>query len=183
MAVRNVFMKNFPVVSVEVYEGTLTRYTGSVSPTGGINEGVAVYSAPVVKGDFVKLKNHTTNGIILVELAGVAAAYMHGVAVSDPMGIDNTTVSGQTPVTGLRRIVDVAFFGLGIIEMTVSETGAVAPGDIVGIDENEVNEIETLVAYASIDIEDNTGFLSLGYGVAKASVPVLIGGVCFVDNT
>ena len=176
-------MRNFPVISVPVYEGTLTRYTTAVSVNGGTLEGAAVYSVPVAKGDIVKVKDHTVNGQILFELAGVASAFAHGIAVSSPKGIDNLTVSGQAPVAALRRIVDVAVFGLGIIELTVSSTAAVAPGDIVGLDENEKNEIETLVAYASIDIEDNTGFLSLGYGAAGESVPVLIGGVCFVDNT
>jgi len=183
MAVRNVFMRNFPVVSVPVYEGTLTRYTSAVSVNGGVLEGAAVYSVPVAKGDLVKIKTHIVNTQILVELAGVASAFVHGQAVSSPKGIDNITATGQTPVASLRRIVDVAFFGLGIIELTVSATAAVAPGDIVGLDEDEKNEIETLVAYASIDIEDNTGFLALSYGAVGEIVSVLIGGVCFVDNT
>ena len=97
MVAKHVFMKNFPVISVKAYEGTLTRYTSSVSPTGGINEGAAVYSVPLAKGDFVKVKDHTTNGLILVELVAVDGEQVHGIAVSDPMGIDNTTASAGTP--------------------------------------------------------------------------------------
>ena len=79
-----VFMKNFPVLTVEVYEGTLTRYTTSVSPTGGVNEGAAVYSAPVSKGSLLVLKDHTDKGVILMERVAVDGEQAHGIAVSEP---------------------------------------------------------------------------------------------------
>jgi hypothetical protein len=183
MVQRNVYMKNFPVISVKVFEGVLTRVTGSLSPTGGVNEGVAYYAAQVEKGDVVKLKDHSTNGLILVEIhtPGNEANYAHGIAVSDPMGIDNTTVSGQQPAASLYRTVDVAFFGLGVIELTASATGAVAPGDLVGLDEDEQNEVETKTVYGSVDVTANGSMIALSYAAAGSKVSLLLGATCFFD--
>ena len=175
-------MGNFPVKTVRAFEGTLTRYTSSVSPRGGVNEGAAVYSAAITKGDFVKLKDHTTQDLVLVELTAVDDEQIHGVAVSSPQGIDNTTVSGQTPTAAYRRKVDVAFFGIGIVEMTVSSTGAVSPGDMVGLDANEINEIEQQAAYGAVALAANGGFISLSYGAAGSHVFVLVGAAVFIGN-
>lgn len=186
MAIRNVFMKNFPVVTCKAYEGTLTRVTSSVSPTGGVNDGAAYYSVPIAKGDLVKIFSHTeTEGDIIVEEATVGddKDIAFGIAVSDPAGIDNTTVSGQTPVKGLRRRVDIAFFGLGIIELVASATGAVGAGDSLALDENEQNEVETDVALASLAKADNGSMFALTYGAAGSKIACLIGGsVAFVSD-
>ena len=182
--VRSAFnaMGNLPVKTVQAYEGTLTRYTSSVSPRGGVNEGAAVYSAPIVKGDFVKVKTHTDQGVVLVEVTAANDEMVHGVAVASPQGIDNTTVSGQTPVKALRRLVDVAFFGLAIIEVSASATGAISPGDVVGLDADEKNEFETQVAYGAVATGDQGKFVALGYSAAGSYVPVLVGASMFVGN-
>lgn len=184
MASRTAFnaMRNLPVKSVQAYEGTLTRYTSSVSPRGGVNEGAAVYSAAIVKGDLVKIKNHTTQGLVLVEKSAAGDELVHGIAVSSPQGIDNTTASGGTPTAAYRRLVDVAFFGLAIIEMGVSETGAVAPGDIVGLDADEPNEVETQILYANVVTGDQGKFEALSYGAAGTFISVLVGACMFIGN-
>lgn len=141
MASRKAFnaLRNLPVKTVQAYEGTLTRYTTSVSPMGGTNEGAAVYSAPIKKGDLVTVYVHTEQGNIIVEkkvAANDTADHAIGFAISDPQGIDNTTVSGGTPADGLRRLVDVAFFGLAVVEMEAG--GALIPGNGAGYSETEV---------------------------------------------
>jgi len=181
MVARNVFMKNFPVISVQAFEGTLTRYTDGVTVNGGTAD-LAVYSAPVIKGNLVKVKDHAVNGQILVEPCAVNGELVHGIVVSHPKGIDNTTVSGQTPTGALRRVVDVAFFGLGVIELTVSQTGAVAPGDVVGLDADEVSEVETQIAYASVATGDQGKIVALSYGVAGEKISLLVGASCFIGN-
>lgn len=176
-------MKNFPVVTCDAYEGTITRYTSAVTPTGGIAEGAAVYSAPIEKGDFVKLKDNTeTGGIILVEASAAGDELFIGMAVSDPFGVDNTTASSGTPAAAYRRKVDVALFGLGIIEATVSATAVVAPGDYVGFDADEVNEVETQIAYASVAVGSNGGLYALHYAAVGTKVAILVGGSVFVGN-
>lgn len=182
MVARNVFMKNFPVISVKAVEGTLTRYTGAVTPTGGVAEGAAVYSAAISKGSLVVAKDHTTNGLILVERVAANGEITHGIAVSEPSGIDNTTVSGQTPVAALRRTVDVAFFGLGVIELTASATGAVAPGDVVGMDADEINEVETQILAAAVATGDQGKIIALSYAAAGYKVSLLVGASMFVGN-
>lgn len=177
-----VFMKNFPVLTVEVYEGTLTRYTGAVTPTGGVAEGAAVYSAPVSKGSLLVLKDHTDKGVILMERVAVDGEQAHGIAVSEPFGIDNTTTSGDTPALGYRRHVDVALFGLGVIELTVSATDVVKPGDMLGMDANEINEVETQVAFGSVDAEDAGIFIALTYAAAGEKVAILVKSGTFVGN-
>ena len=179
-----VYMKNFPVVTANVYEGTLTRYTSAVTPTGGIAEGAAVYSAPVVKGDLLKLKDGTDKGVILVEKIAADGENVVGMAVSDPFGVDNTTVSGQTPVLALQRKVDVALFGIGIIELTVSATGAVAAGDLIGMDGDEVNEVEVQHDYSAgaVVSGDQGGIIALTYAAAGEKVALLVGASCFVGN-
>ena len=149
MVVRTNEYKSFPIKTAQAYEGTLTRTTGSVSPTGGTNEGVAVYSAPLAKGDLVVLYNHTTNGDIQVQKVATDGNFAHGICVSDPMGIDNTTTSSGTPTRVYQRKVDVAWFGLGIIELVVSSTGAVAPGDTVGLDADESMQVEQQITAGS----------------------------------
>ena len=175
-------MRNFPVISCKVYEGTLTRYTDAVTPTGGKAEGAAVYQYPLNKGNLVTMYTHTeTEGNIIVKrkYAGNDLDIAFGIAVSDPSGIDNTTVSGQTPVKGLRRTVDVAFFGLGIIELVASATGAVAPGDMIGLDEDEQNEVETETAYASVTL--NGSAIALTYAAAGSKVAILMGSCCYFN--
>jgi hypothetical protein len=175
-------MGNLPVKSVQAFEGTLTRYTTAVSPRGGVVEGAAVYSAPIAKGDFVKLKDHTDQDVVLVEVIAVDDEQVHGVAVASPQGIDNTTASGDTPAAALRRLVDVAFFGIGIMEMTVSATAVVAPGDVIGFDANEINEVETQIAYAAV-ANGNQGLnVALSYSAAGSHVFVLLGAAMFMGN-
>lgn len=184
MASRTAFnaMGGLPVKTVQAYEGTLTRYTDSVSPRGGVNEGAGVYSVPIVKGDLVKVKDHAVQGQVLVERSAAGDEQVHGVAVATPQGIDNTTVSGQTPAAALRRLVDVAFFGIAIMEVSTSATGVIAPGDIVGLDADERNEFETQILYANVLTADQGKMQALGYSAAGLFVPVLIGASMFVGN-
>jgi hypothetical protein len=183
MAIRNVFMKNFPVVTCKAYEGTLTRVTTSVSPTGGVNEGAAYYSAPIAKGDLINIFTHTeTDGNIIVQkqIAANDADVAFGIAVSEPFGIDNATTTGGTPTKAYRRNVDVAFFGLGIIELVASASGAVTSGASLALDEDEQNEVEVDVAVASLTKADNGSMFALTYAAAGNKVAVLIAGsVCF----
>lgn len=181
-------MKNFPVVTVNAYEGTLTRYTDAVTPTGGIAEGAAVYSAPIEKGDLVKIRDHTTAGLILVERhtaaneSGDEAGNMiHGIAVSAPFGVDNSTTSSGTPTAAYQRKVDVAFFGIGIVELEVDSATAISPGDLVGLDENEDNHVKTSIAYASMTADANGGMIALGYAAAAGVIPVLVGASVYHD--
>jgi hypothetical protein len=145
MASRKAFnaMRNLPVKTFRAYEGTLTRYTSSVSPMGGVNEGAAVYSAPIAKGDLVKVYlSNADQGYEVVEkfAYGEGADFVLGIAVSDPQGIDNTTVSGQTPVVSLERFVDVAIFGLAIVEIEAG--GAIRPGYELAMAEGENTVVE-----------------------------------------
>ena len=184
MVARNVFMRNFPIISVKAFEGTITRYTNSVAPTGGINEGAAVYQYPIAKGDLVKLKDHTDKGIILVEEAAAGDNIVHGMAVSDPSGIDNVTASGGTPALAQQRVVDVAFIGLGVIELTVSATGAVSPGDVVGLDADEPHEVEVEHDYSggAVIAGDNAKMVALTYAAAGEKVALLVGSIFDVVN-
>lgn len=184
MASRKAFnaMGGFPVKTIQAFEGTLTRYTDSVSPRGGVNEGAAVYQYPIAKGDFVKIKTHSVQDQILVERSAAGDELVVGIAVASPQGIDNTTVSGQTPAADNRRLVDVAFFGLGIVEMGVSATGAISPGDIVGLDADERNAVETQIAYGSVATGDQGKMQALGYAAAGTFVSVLIGASLFIGN-
>lgn len=183
MASRSAFnaMGGLPVKTVQAFEGTLTRYD-SVSPRGGNNEGAAVYQYPIVKGDFVKIKTHAVQGQVLVERSAAGDELVHGIAVASPQGIDNTTATTDTPAAANRRLVDVAFFGIAIVEMGVSATGAVSPGDVIGFDADERNEIETQIAYGSVATGDQGKMVALGYSAAGSFVPVLIGASCFIGN-
>ena len=186
MTARNsyVFMKNFPVVTARVYEGTLTRYTTAVTPTGGKAEGAAVYSVPVAKGSLLKLKDSTEKNVILMEISAVDDENVHGIAVSDPAGIDNTTASSATPAAAYRRRVDVALFGLGIIELTVSATGAVSAGDLVGLDANELDEVEVQHDFSGAGVVsgDQGGIIALTYAAAGEKVALLVGASMFIGN-
>jgi hypothetical protein len=183
MVVRTNEYKSFPIKTATAYEGTLTRTTGSVSPTGGTNEGVGVYSAPLAKGDLVVLYQHTTNGDIQVQKAAAGVDVVHGIVVAEPFGIDNTTVSGQTPTRVYQRKVDIAWFSIGIIELVVSSTGAVNPGDIVGLDADEVTQVEQQIAYnGSITVATNGGFVAMSYGTDGQTIPIMVGSSIFIGN-
>lgn len=175
------YLDGFPKVPAKLYEGTRTEYTGQTNDGGKTTLGV--YSAELEKDDWVKLKDHTTNELILVEKVAAGDDQAHGILIDDPIGDDNVTASGGTPAAAQRRTGTIAFFGLGVVEMTVSATGAVSPGDRVGQDADEVMEIEQQTAYASIDGEDDPGaWISLGYGAAGYKVPVLIGASMSCKN-
>lgn len=168
-------MKNFPVISMKLAEGTLTR-SNIVGPNGGVIEGAVVYSAPVVKGDMVAMDATCTDkGVLMaVKATASAAGIVHGVLVSSPFGVDAITVSGQTPATAQKRVADVALFGLGIIEVVVATGETMVPGDSVGPDAAAVNTFAVKTAAASASLADNGGMMAIGYGVATEKVPVLI---------
>jgi len=168
------YIDRLPKIPVKLFEGTRTEYTGQLD-TGGETT-LGVYSAPVEKWDLVKIKDHTTNELVLVEAAaaGNEGNFIHGIIIDDPIGSDTVTATGGTPAAAQRRTATMAVFAIGTKEMTVSANAAIAPGDQVGADENETNEIMTLTAYASV--ATNGGLYSLGYGAAGQSVPVAING-------
>ena len=183
MVVRTNEYKNFPRKTVNAYEGTLTRYTNSVSPNGGVNDGAAVYSAPLTTGDLVVIYQHTNNGEIQVQKAAAGVDVVHGIVISEPEGIDNTTATGATPTSTYQRRVDIAFFGIGIIELVVSSTGAVNPGDIVGLDSDESMQVETQIAYnGAITVATNGGFVAMSYGTDGEYIPILVGTSLFIGN-
>ena len=184
MVVRTNEYKSFPIKTAQAYEGTLTRTTGTVSPTGGTNEGVGVYSAPIAKGDLVVLYQHIINGEIQVAKAAAGADVVHGICVADPFGVDNTTASGATPTHTYQRKVDVAWFGIGIIELQCSSTGAIEPGDIVGLDSDESMQVEREIAHdGSITVATNGGFVSMSYASGDGyTIPILVGSSLFIGN-
>ena len=183
MVVRTNEYKSFPIKTAQAYEGTLTRTTGSVSPTGGTNEGVAVYSAPLAKGDLVVLYKHVINGEIQVSKAAAGVDIVHGIAVSDPMGVDNTTASGATPTHVYQRKVDIAWFGIGIIELVASSSSpAIDPGDTVGLDADESMQVEQQIAAGSQTVGTNGGFCALSYGTDGQTIPILVGAATFIGN-
>lgn len=180
MVKKYVYTDNLPKVPVNLYEGTRTEYTGQTDDGGETTLGV--YSAPLAKGDLVKLKDHSTAGTILVEALAADGNVMHGIIIDDPIGEDTVTATGGTPAAAQQRVATVAFFGDGIIELPVSETEAICPGDRVGQDASEAGEFEIKTDYTSIDETDQGSFIALSYAAASGKVAVLIGASCGIDN-
>lgn len=166
-------------VPCKLYEGTRTEYTGQADDGGQVT--VGVYSAELSKGDLVKLKDHTTNGTILVEKAAAAndADIAHGILIDDPIGDDNVTASGGTPAAAQQRRGSVVFFGGLIYPFTASATGAISPGDTVAMDENEDNEFEVDQDYADLTATPSNTYngsaISLSYAAAGEQTPILFG--------
>lgn len=163
-------MGNLPVKTAFAYEGTLTRYTAGFTADGG-NEAVAVYSAPIVKGDLVKLYvSEAATGRISVAkaTAGDDADYAHGIAVSSPQGIDNATTSGNTPANAYQRRVDVAFFGIAIIELEAN--GAIPVGSGVELSESESNVVGDDGTNG-----ENGGWVAMSLGADGVKIAILVG--------
>jgi hypothetical protein len=175
MVQRNVFMRNFPVLSMKLSEGTLTR-SNAIGPNGGRIDGMVVYSAPLVKGDMVIMDAACTDkGVLMAVKATVSAVgLVHGVLVSSPFGVDAVTVSGQTPATAQKRVADVALFGLGVISVVIATGETMVPGDSIGPDSAVANTFAVKESAASATLASNGGLMALGYGVATESVPALI---------
>ena len=172
-------MGNLPVKTVNAYEGTALRYD-SFSPRGGQNEGALVYSAPIVKGDLVKLVAEDTAGRVTVQKAGAAPDIVHGIAVASPQGIDNVTdTSGgaATPADAQQRRVDVAFFGLAIVELVAKES--ITPGHAVEWDTSVANAVESGGAVPSA----NGMPIALALGADGVKIPVLLGFVGVAADT
>ncbi len=181
MAVRNVFMRNFPVISVKLAEGALTR-SDIIGPNGGKIEGVVSRASPLVKGDLVKIAVDATkkpaadDGIIMVEKqAAGAAALAEGILVSEPSGVDSITVSTNVPEVAQARVADVAFFGLGIIEIPAAGA-TVAAGSSLAMSASVQGAVITKNAPASgTSGADNGGMLALTGATVGKKVAVLIG--------
>lgn len=175
------YTDSLPKIPANLYEGTRTEYTGQTDDGGETTLGV--YSAPLAKGDLVKIRNHTTNGLFLVEKAAAGDNTIIGQLIDTPIGEDTVTASGGTPATAQQRIGTIALFGMGVITLTASSTGAVAPGDSLGLDADEVGEVEQEVAYTSVDESDSgNAFTALTYAAAGEKVAVLIGAATDVTN-
>jgi len=177
------YMDSAIKIPCNLYEGTRTEYEGQADDGGKTT--VGVYSAELEKGDLVKIRDHSTNGTILVELAtaGDDADIAHGILIDEPIGSDTSTATGGTPAAAVQRIGTVAFFGNFVYPMMASATGAISPGDMVAMDESEQNEFEVDVDYADITATPSNTYngsaISLGYAAAGSYTPILY-GACFV---
>ena len=69
---RNVFMRNFPVVSMQLSEGALTR-SDAFGPDGGKIEGVVSRAGALKKGDLVIMDAANTTKGALVAIAATCA--------------------------------------------------------------------------------------------------------------
>jgi len=174
--VANVFMRNFPVLSCKASEGALTR-SDVIGPNGGIIEDVVSYATAIERGDLVQLDAASTDkGVITVKLqVEDAEGRAHGVAVSNPFGLDAVTVSGAVPVVGYQRMVDVAFFGLGVVEMVVSAHAAITPGSSLALHKDVKGEVVTKEAGDATTLASNGGLMNLTYAAAGETVAVLVG--------
>lgn len=170
-------MRNLVVKTSFAYEGTITR-KDIITPDGGIIEDVLYYSAPIVKGDLVKLyASEDTANRITVQAAGAGPDIVHGIAVSDPQGIDNTTEDSATPADDLQRRVDVAFFGLAIVEFEATED--ITVGHAVQWDTTEAGKIESGSAVPS----ENGQPIAMTLGADGTMVAVLLGFVGVAADT
>ena len=173
------YIDSLPKIPANLYEGTRTEYTGQANDGGETTLGV--YSAELKKGDLVKLKDHTTNGLVLVEkaAAGNDKDIAHGILIDPPIGNDTVTASGGTPATAQQRIGTIAFFGQGVYPFTASATGAISPGDTVAMDEDENNELEVDLDYADITATPSNTYngspISITYAAAGSQTAVLFG--------
>jgi hypothetical protein len=173
------YIDNVPKIPCNLYEGTRTEYTGQADDGGETT--VGVYSAEISKGNLVKIKDHSTNGTILVELAaaGNDKDIAHGVVIDDPIGEDTATATGGTPAAAVQRTATVAFFGQMSFPFLASATGAISPGDMVAMDESEQDEFEVDVDYADITATPTSAYngsaISLGYAAAGSYVDILFG--------
>ncbi len=180
------YIDSLPKIPCHLYEGTRTEYTGQTDDGGETT--IGVYSAELKKGDLVKIKDHTTNGLVLVEIAaaGNDKDVAHGILIDDPIGEDTVTTSGGTPAAAQRRVGTVAFFGNGVYPFVASATGAISPGDMVAMDENEQNELEVDVDYADIVATPSNTYngcaISLGYAAAGSKVPILFGATFVMQS-
>jgi len=169
-------IKNLPVKTFQAFEGTLTRHPSSIGPSGG-TEDVAVYSAPIRKGDLVRIRDHTDANAEVVERYPVSTGSVQsiGIAVSDPQGIDNTTSSGGTPAESLRRRVDVAVFGHAIINIRAG--GTLRPGRRIGMSTTITTPAPSVVEPSTSPGEPtaNSQWISLGHYSTGAIASVLIG--------
>ena len=171
----HVYMRNFPVLPVKLSEGVLTR-RDVTSPDGGRIDDVVYRAAEMVKGALVELDGASTNKDDIVVKAAVVdgEGRAHGKLVSDPFGQDDTTVSGQIPVHAFKRVADVAFFGLGVIEMTVSADATIKPGASVAVADAGANQIKMKEDESASTLASNGGLLALGYHAAGEIMPVLV---------
>ena len=166
---------NLTVKRCKINEGALTRKSNGISPTGG-TETITYYANQVQKEvgelQLVRMDVTSTNkDWIVVEpaTAGNDKDHIVGFIVSDPIGIDESTTSGQTPTVPNMREVSVAFLGLAIGEL---ETGATSvPGHAIELSESETNVIGTTGALPTA----NGQAIFLKYAVDGEKVPVLFG--------
>ena len=172
------YLDNMPKVPCSLYEGIRTEYTGQADDGGETT--IGVYNKELEKGDLVKLKDHSTAGTILVEILAAGDDIAHGILLDDPIGEDTVTASAATPAAAQQRTGTVGFFAQAIKPFTVSSTGAISPGDILGLDANEENELEVELDYADIlatpsVVTQPHAFTAASYGAAGNKVSVFIG--------
>ena len=157
-------LRNLPVKTAAVYEGVITR-SNQIGPDGGRIDGMIARAAPVVKGDMLAIYPQTgvKNAIIVQKGSAANAQNVVGMAVSEPQGIDTNTVSGNAPAVADMRRVDVALFGLAVVEFTLSSTVTVAAGGaFLG------------VGTASAAITARGANMALTYGAASGDVVAVL---------
>ena len=172
------YIDGLPKLPCNLYEGIRTEYTGQADDGGETT--IGVYNKELEKGDLVKLKDHSTAGTILVEICAAGDDIAHGILIDDPIGEDTVTASAATPAAAQQRTGTVAFFAQGMYSFTASSTGAISPGDILGLDANEENELEVELDYANIVATPSivtypAAFTAASYAAAGGKLGVLIG--------
>lgn len=166
-------LRNLPVKTAAVSEGNITR-SNIIGPDGGRIDGVVSRASPVVKGDIVKAVAQTAvkNAIIVQKGDALNGSIALGIAVSDPQGIDDVTASGSAAAYAQMRRVDVAFFGLAIVEFTLTAAVAQAVGQLfIGAD---------TASAAAVLAGGSTGVIGdkivLTYGAASGDVVAVLVG-------
>lgn len=174
-------MSGLPVKTVRVNEGTVTRLD-AVEPTGGTTP-VITYSMPILKGDLVTIDTKYSAGddVVVTVRIPTKTKYANGIAVSSPRGTDSKTPTSNIPSVDDMRVIDVAFFGQGIIEFlsdgnitagqTVIFSTNTGHGNYV-ISENVTNSVNgTMIAMKSTSDSGYCPVLLGAYGYDEVSSP------------
>ena len=161
-------------VPVKLYEGYVT-VADKIGPDGMVIEDTVAYSAPLVKGDKVKVYSDSTSGgeIVMQKYAeGSDVDIAYGVVIDTPMGADNTTATTYTPTHALRRSATVRFFGTQIEEHENTSGTYITAGYNVVWDESDDGVV---VGALTGNTLVNGSAVALAYTAAAGFVPVLRG--------
>ena len=169
-----------PAFTFRLFEGAVTVSDGTVTESGGIMDNVAVYTTPLVKGDFVKIYANS-DATPTVTKAESDDDNILGIVRDAPVRGETAPSSGDGTTTAAMRKATIELFGVAVRNLKSDGAGAMNAGAQIGFSNATPGYFEAGTPLTANII--NAICLQYTAATAEKQFPALLGYFGYMPNT